>query len=72
MVGEVWPWSGGYGHSRGGDGHGRGGDEHDQGGDGHGRGGDGHGRTFLAVLYNTTGVPQYYTSVQDMHSQGQG
>ena len=49
MVGEVWPWSGGYGHSRGGDGHGRGGDEHDQ-------GGDGHGRTFLAVLYNTTGV----------------
>ena len=38
MVGEVWPWSGGYGHSRG--------------GDGHGRGGDGHGRTFLAVLYN--------------------
>ena len=56
MVGEVWPWSGGYGHSRGGDGHGRGGDEHEQGGDGHGRGGDGHGRTFLAVLYNTTGV----------------
>ena len=42
MVGEVWPWSGGYGHSRGGD-------EHNQ-------GGDGHGRTFLAVLYNTTGV----------------
>ena len=56
MVEEVWPWSGGYGHSRGGDGHGRGGDEHDQGGDGHGRGGDGHGRTLLAVLYNTTGV----------------
>ena len=56
MVGEVWPWSGGYGHSLGGDGHGRGGDEHDQGGDGHGRGGDGHGRTFLALLYNTTGV----------------
>ena len=27
MVGEVWPWSGGYGHSRGGDGHGRGGDD---------------------------------------------
>ena len=26
MVGEVWPWSGGYGHSRGGDGHSRGGD----------------------------------------------
>ena len=93
MVGEVWPWSGGYGHSRGGDGHaeaifcrifaqlslnknlksqGRGGDEHDQGGDGHGRGGDGHGRTFLALLYNTTGVLQYYTSVQDMHSRGQG
>ena len=47
MVGEVWPWLGGYGHSRGGDGHGRGGDEHDQGGDGHGR--------TLAVLYNTTG-----------------
>ena len=60
MVGEVWPWSGGYGHSRGGDGHGRGGDEHDQGGDGHGRGGDGHGRTFLAVLYNTTGVLYQY------------
>ena len=57
MVGEVWPWLGGYGHSRGGDGHGRGGDEHDQGGDGHGRGGDGHGRTFLAVLYN-----MYYRS----------
>ena len=48
MVGEVWPWSGGYGHSRGGDGHSRGGDEHNQ-------GGDGHGRTFLAVLFNTTG-----------------
>ena len=48
MVGKVWPWSGGYGHSRGGDGHSRGGDEHNQ-------GGDGHGRTFLAVLYNTTG-----------------
>ena len=48
MVGEVWPWSGGYGHSRGGDGHSRGGDENNQ-------GGDGHGRTFLAVLYNTTG-----------------
>ena len=48
MVGEVLPWSGGYGHSRGGDGHSRGGDEHNQ-------GGDGHGRTFLAVLYNTTG-----------------
>ena len=47
MVGEVWPWSGGYGHSRGGDGHSRGGDEHNQGGDGHGR--------TLAVLYNTTG-----------------
>ena len=30
MVGEVWPWSGGYGHSRGGDGHSRGGDEHNQ------------------------------------------
>ena len=48
MVGEVWPGLGGYGHSRGGDGHSRGGDEHNQ-------GGDGHGRTFLAVLYNTTG-----------------
>ena len=36
MVGEVWPWSGGYGHSRG--------------GDGHGRGGDGHGREVMDMV----------------------
>ena len=47
MVGEVWPWSGGYGHSRGGDGHSRGGDEHNQVMD--------MVELFLAVLYNTTG-----------------